>query len=302
MDNQNQQPSVSQPISFPQPVASQSATTTPPSRSNKFLLLIVVFVVLIAVATGSYIFTTKQIQTPPQLVAIVTPTKPPPSSTPDVTANSDSIGANWKMYISNELQASFKYPKDWVVNKAYDEGDLLTIWAPKQFSFTNDIQGTQTYSAFFVRVKKYENVSESIEQWVNNHNENWCGVKNNKLTFENYNNGKVVGKKITGLGFPNYIIATKQEIVLWAFSVGIGVSCAGEIYDENTSIMISNKNIFDQILQTFKFTDQDKQAYVCPKTQSIDCMPIVDESRKDECDPSYLRWVQTYCPGVTITQ
>ena len=59
---------------------------------------------------------------------------------------------------------------------------------------------------------------------------------------------------------------------------------------------------FDQILQTFQFTDQDKQAYVCPKTQSIDCMPIVDESRKDQCDPAYLRWIQTYCPGVTITQ
>ena len=37
--------------------------------------------------------------------------------------------------------------------------------------------------------------------------------------------------------------------------------------------------------------------FLCPDSEWVDCMPIVDESRKSQCTTEYLNWAKVNCPG-----
>ena len=65
-------------------------------------------------------------------------------------------------------------------------------------------------------------------------------------------------------------------------------------------------DLLNKIFSTLKFTPAsstggDQTSYTCPQAKYIDCMPIVSEERAASCENAYLQWVQTNCPGVTIT-
>jgi len=40
--------------------------------------------------------------------------------------------------------------------------------------------------------------------------------------------------------------------------------------------------------------------YVCPSKQYINCMPPIEKSRRDQCNPEFLQWVKGHCPGVKV--
>ena len=40
--------------------------------------------------------------------------------------------------------------------------------------------------------------------------------------------------------------------------------------------------------------------YACPSTPYINCMPPVAKSTRRWCDPEYLKWAKTHCPGLKI--
>jgi len=42
------------------------------------------------------------------------------------------------------------------------------------------------------------------------------------------------------------------------------------------------------------------QGYACPSTGYVNCMPPVEKSARDLCNPEYLKWAKDHCPGLTI--
>ncbi len=40
--------------------------------------------------------------------------------------------------------------------------------------------------------------------------------------------------------------------------------------------------------------------YACPSTPYINCMPPVAKSARRWCDPEYLDWAKSHCPGLKI--
>ncbi|MGA2026378.1 MAG: hypothetical protein ABSH17_04810 [Syntrophobacteraceae bacterium] len=40
--------------------------------------------------------------------------------------------------------------------------------------------------------------------------------------------------------------------------------------------------------------------YACPPTPYINCMPPVAKSARSWCDPEYLKWAKSHCPGLKI--
>jgi hypothetical protein len=41
----------------------------------------------------------------------------------------------------------------------------------------------------------------------------------------------------------------------------------------------------------------DSTGYVCPKTEYVDCMPMLTPEKQKVCSPDYLSWAQKNCPG-----
>ncbi len=41
-------------------------------------------------------------------------------------------------------------------------------------------------------------------------------------------------------------------------------------------------------------------AFVCPKTQTLNCMPIVPAERRAFCGKDYLDWAAKHCPGLQV--
>lgn len=89
--------------SFPVKITEEK---TPPPKP-KTLLFVIIATVLLVIFAGTYVLSTK---TSKQTVKPSPPSQPTPTSNP--TANSDSIRANWKIYIDPINNFSFKYPAD----------------------------------------------------------------------------------------------------------------------------------------------------------------------------------------------
>lgn len=56
------------------------------------------------------------------------------------------------------------------------------------------------------------------------------------------------------------------------------------------------QEIYRQESETGK-TSPDTSNYKCPSIEWIDCMPIVEESRKYQCEQPYLDWATANCPN-----
>lgn len=69
--------------------------------------------------------------------------------------------------------------------------------------------------------------------------------------------------------------------------------------DKSKVNIVNNKKIFDQILSTFTFLDNEKTSttYACPSNGWVDCMPILDETKKKACSPEAMSWYETNCPN-----
>ena len=43
-----------------------------------------------------------------------------------------------------------------------------------------------------------------------------------------------------------------------------------------------------------------REAFACPRTQTLDCMPIVPPERRALCNREYLDWAAKHCPGLRV--
>lgn len=71
--------------------------------------------------------------------------------------------------------------------------------------------------------------------------------------------------------------------------------CIGseKAFKENSPLL---RFTFDQILSTFKFTDQI-MTYTCPQNGWQGCMPILSEEGKKACSGEAITWYKANCPG-----
>jgi len=56
------------------------------------------------------------------------------------------------------------------------------------------------------------------------------------------------------------------------------------------------KELFDQILSTFKFTESDNSSYTCPENGWQNCMPILSEESQKACSDEAMDWYKSNCP------
>lgn len=83
-------------------------------RQSGFFEIFVIFAVLLVFVAGGYYFWTHKTLLPVPNATVALPL-PSLSTAVDETANTNSIGANWKTYTSNKFGIEFKYPTEFAI-------------------------------------------------------------------------------------------------------------------------------------------------------------------------------------------
>ncbi|OGM21933.1 hypothetical protein A2863_04195 [Candidatus Woesebacteria bacterium RIFCSPHIGHO2_01_FULL_38_9b] len=248
-------------------------------------------------------------------------TTPPKNTTPIPTINIDET-ANWKTYINNEFGFEFKYPEridviqyhDNLTSKRASPVLSLILKSPEvspdyqipynesEYQQYEDRYFFSSLSIFEVKVEKnlLENIKalystpsidpqktefEIMEQVI----EPYLGLPSNALIFV----GATKETPQKAVFFPN------EKGYLYVISLSGGAGGTGSIYSPTA------EKIFDQILSTFEFIDEET-GFVCPESKIIDCGPCMEEP----CpyfEPQYCskgsaqyNWILENCPGVEI--
>ncbi len=166
--------------------------------------------------------------------------KTQPTPTPNPTDNPDSIRANWKTYKNTTFLYTFDYPSDFNLGTGQLNSAVLTI------------PDTDPYPIFYVDV---------IGSPCTNENTYNCdGFMNNLKEYVSIE----IGTKVSPQNEPfNITFTKKSNIVVDGQTAYIFISSMGEkrivIPKDKSYYVIGGYNSnerFDQILSTFKFTNQ----------------------------------------------
>lgn len=211
-------------------------------------VIILIIILLSAGIVGAYYFgklSNKSTQSPPSQTQTPQPTLiPQPTSTSDETTN-------WKTYTSNEYGYSFRYPNDW---DAIVKGTSLII-APQ--SIIADIKkipggfggGKGLVSALYVNKERVPTKSDEFQQ-----------VSSTQITID--------GKNAT-----LHVVTVTQESPLG--KPGDQVIQIEIPFDkgfiEYELVDTKYRSIYDQILSTFKFLDQNQTEDRAKCTKADDC-------------------------------
>ena len=223
MENQN--PTISpilptQPQNIP---AGQSQPIQPPIKTHNWLKLLIIAVIIILVLTivgvGSFLLGTNKNNTKPvvQITPALTVT---PTPTLDPTAN-------WKTYANNVFGYSIKYPDSWAVSENIN-GPILRI----------DDSKNQGAGVYFTIIDDPENIS--IENKIHS------PVETIKLTYSDVTINGIAAKRAN---LPNQQGCTPGDDSVF-------IKKGTVIYEIQNRCGFVAAAIFNQILSTFKFTDQ----------------------------------------------
>lgn len=166
---------------------------------------------------------------------------PSPESTASAdTASPDSIGANWKTYIDNNDHYSFKYPSDWDLK----EKDSTYQWirlSPKVNPCDTTLYPNDCEYAQLITISVKDNPKDlSIEEFADPNN-------SFGMNFKNINVDGVDAKRTSDR--PGQFI-----------NEDVYIKKGGKIFQitliKNTAVKEIPIKMFDQILSTFRFTDQ----------------------------------------------
>lgn len=198
-------------------------------RQKGFIpVLLIIGILIIVVLGGIYYFNTSNI-----------------SKSQDQTANSDLTEADWKTYTNTKYSYSLKYPDKWyVISPGSDGAESINIQNYSEADVTQQEKQRVELSPgrLNIAIGIYEeNITSSISllDWlkVNGHYESaLIGIPDTTEYII------ISGKSILKLNYQNaaYYIFSNGKNVFYSY------------YAPNNSLL---KNIFDQILSTFKFTD-----------------------------------------------
>ncbi len=192
-------------------------------------------IILISVALlGGYFIYQKQGKTIPQSTI-------QPSPTP-----SDQT-ANWKTYTNPNQTISFSYPPSWKVSYEYQSMGIYL----SQFGITDDGDVEKTLS---VMVESYK---EPFETWCKQH---VLCASYEDLTKTRFSNKEAYVHRFTkdcgacNYPFVTYLVPLENHIITISKSSLPKSPSTSEHADE---VKVLDDPIFDQILSTFKFLDQN---------------------------------------------
>jgi len=218
-----------QPESLVQP---EPVLEIPQVKNRSFFKAVLLMVLGLLIVAGTVYAGTrigkKQI-TPSKIIA--EPTLKPVSPTPDPTAD-------WKTYTNEKYSISFKYPFSWFVKDVTNEapGNFLQSIAFFANGTTNPSvgaegsEGNELLNLIITNpLINTEPISQSKEQFINS----WGKIKKEKIVYID--------------NLPAAYNTNLKSVVIW--------------YNEKIQIFVNpyqdTKNIMDQILSTFKFTNED---------------------------------------------
>jgi hypothetical protein len=245
-------------------------------KPNHLLIAIIILVSLIFL--GSVYILGQRLQK-----QVSQPIVPPPSISPSPTPNPT---ANWKTYRNTTYGFKLNYPFGWVFEeeKRQDQPSVL-LYIGFRPEFTSDKPRPINYvnNASVILLAIQEN-SESLEEIIKIGS---CHEYPESCTpYENVIDLVVADLPAKKVSPPDILptdrVFLKQNSRLYLFGVTLDESFA-----KSHSLTVENKKkIFDQILTTFKFTDQKEQvactqdAKLCPDGSYVSRQPPTCEFAK----------------------
>ncbi len=256
-NDQNPTPIPTPPVSSnvqPPPPVSQPKADGPLAQKPKFPLAAIIGIVLFLLVAGGvagfYAFK-------PQIMSLISKPTPTttltPSPTPDPASNAANATANWKTYTDSSRGYSMKYPPNFRTDEEGREVVFPYTSNLKRTDFTNVSSGAFIYGP----APDNANDPLSLDDF---------GVAN-FLGYLSSDSNVVENKQIALDGQPARMITVKHTD---AYSIDVLFKYPTGTFGHNYSYisLVSEKqnfeiykSEFDQILSTFKFTDQ---------TQTID--------------------------------
>jgi hypothetical protein len=258
----------------PPPIINESSEP----KSKLVPILLIILIISVLVVGGFFVYKTYFSQNTIQPIGNSTSQ---PVSTPDPTAD-------WQTYTNEKYGYSFKYPSDWKVEAENGE-DPTTTFSPSFSSpcnFNNDGRCTNLTLALGGKYKEGQNLEYyfniNIQDIVSKRDIVVGGEKALEIKYH-------LAKEYVGHeGEPAIEIKAIHNKNVLTIQYG---------EQQSTSLSeLKYENIFDQILSTFKFTDQASINYTCPTSGYVDCMPTVGET-KTECSTEAMSWYKANCPN-----
>ncbi|MEK7559447.1 MAG: hypothetical protein AAB521_04015 [Patescibacteria group bacterium] len=250
MDNQNQTPQPQTPpanqnpapIPPPQPVSPSPApnqpSSPPPFLSSKLLFVIAFVVILIAIGSGIFAMLNSNF------------TKPAPSPTPAPTSTPTPVDetATWKTYENTEYSISFKYPSEYTINLEKRASVFLGLYSEDvdelefKFSKGDDISG------FSIFVAKNDNMT------ISKYYDRQTGRSGASIVVTQVKPDGNASEAATLTDLEYYKVERYKNYFYWIVLSQYGLSIREHI---------------DQILSTFKFTDQNTTPVACTEEAKI---------------------------------
>lgn len=257
-----QQTNTPQPIS---PVLSADPKPQGLGKSKGILWIGIVLMALALVGVGAYHLGSQKNANTITSEPVQTQT---PTSTPDPTAS-------WKVFSDADLGFSLKIPQDWEVREITPnlQIEIGPIASPSEsiiLGYTNSLPGS-ALSVEELRNTGFE-VSESM------------------MSID----GKTISRKKV---HTTLAVISPESLDEYMDQVIIPMPNGLEI--QLKIIELKYETIFNQILSTFKFIDE--QSFVCPEETIIDCVPSVDGPMEKYCAPDYAEWIGENCSDMKIT-
>lgn len=200
-------------------------------RRGNILLVILAVVGVMAIAVGGYFWWTTQ----KPKTAVSTP-----DSKPKEASSSADETANWKTYENTKYKFGFEYPPDFAINQKLENSIEITA---------KDIESS--FPPTIIVVVHQKTTQQSLANWVNNH-----APSSNYETVASQQAMKVDGHDLVYLQLSQRGDFTAHEVFIendLSTIIEIGTSIKPGVNDLNGRL----KSVFDQILSTFKFIDQD---------------------------------------------
>ena len=217
------------------------------SKKNNLVVILLSILLLITLLISGYLFFQVQKLTKQLAQLQVQPTPTPlsteiPSPTPNPTAN-------WKTYTNTIYKYSLRYPQNWNVS-AIANSDPTTAQEPV-FNSLCDYNSGDLCQQFFVNVTKVTNSSDLEPNIVITSNDTQTDKQDLKVDGQNAKSFVLYQPNYGTNGGLSYFVITNFNG--YKYTIFYRESLKNK--DFKTSSDWQNKQEFDQILSTFKFTN-----------------------------------------------
>ena len=239
------------PSSSPPPLAPHDAQPKESPQSFHFKILSITLFVLILTFAG--LFLTKSLYVPKLSQQAVVPTpslNEAPSVSPEPPVPSDT--ANWKTYTNKVYGFNLKYPNEWVYKEVLpNTSDNSYSWPPMSISFAPE--SIPPGIVWMTIDTSHLQLNEYIDSQLC-HSPGDCASSRNATNIQV---GGYPAKKVLDMPGPlsTENILVKKDDTIYRITISYQDKSYEELYSQN-----HKREIFDQILSTFKFIDKANEA------------------------------------------